>query len=67
LQRLRAGRTDLVTRADRSEAIRRISHDQRHPAASGGIWLHGPETNQARQSVPELVFYPVAGDGFEPS
>ena len=49
------------------ESIPRISHDQRHGAASGGIWLHGPETSQGRQSIPELVILLVAGVGFEPT
>jgi hypothetical protein len=29
---------------------------QRQTAAYGGIWLHEPETNQGRRSVPELGF-----------
>ena len=40
------------------------------PAASGRFRWHlaaWAGTNQGRQSVPELVFYLVAGDGFEPS
>jgi hypothetical protein len=40
---------------DRPQAIPRISHDQRQRAASGGIWLHAPETYQGRRSVPELL------------
>ena len=54
-------------RSDRRRAIPRISHDQRHTTASGGIWLHGPETNQGRRIVPELGFPLVAGVGFEPT
>jgi hypothetical protein len=42
--------------SDRLPAIPRISHDQRHTAASGGIWLHSPDMRQGRLSVPELVF-----------
>jgi hypothetical protein len=36
-------------------SIPRISHDQRHEAASGGIWLHGPQVAHGNQSTPELV------------
>jgi hypothetical protein len=50
-----------------AEAIPRISHDQRQAAASGGIRLPRLQTSQGRQSVPELYFPVVAGDGFEPS
>ena len=48
-------------------SIPHISHDERHQAASAGIWLHTPETSQGRRSVPELVFLVVAGVGFEPT
>jgi hypothetical protein len=48
-------------------AIPRISPDQRQATASGGIYLRRPQTSQGRQSVPELYFPVVAGDGFEPS
>ncbi len=44
------------------------------PAASGGIgrlpaatWLHSPDTRCRRRGIPELVFYVVAGVGFEPT
>ena len=47
-------------------SIPRISHGERHQAASAG-WLHGPHTSQGRRSVPELVFFVVAGVGFEPT
>ena len=53
--------------SDRSRAIPRISHDQRQTTASGGIWLHSPETSQGRRSAPELGFPLVAGVGFEPT
>jgi hypothetical protein len=53
--------------SDRRRAIPRISHDQRQATASGGIWLHGRETNQGRRSVPELLIRLVAGAGFEPA
>ncbi len=55
---------DLAVRAG---LIPRISHGKQHPAASGGIWLHGPQPSQGRQGVPELVFVVVAGVGFEPT
>jgi len=50
-----------------AEAIPRISHDQRQAAASDGIRLPRLQTAQGRQSVPELYFPVVAGDGFEPT
>ena len=52
---------------DRPRAIPRISHDQRQTTASGGIWLHSPETSQGRRSAPELACLLVAGVGFEPT
>jgi hypothetical protein len=61
------GTSDEVAEALPSEGfVPRISHGYRHVAASGGIWLHGLETNQGHRSAPELVFRVVAGPGFEP-
>ena len=48
-------------------SIPRISHGERHRAASAGIWLPIPDTSQGRRGVPELVFCVVAGVGFEPT
>ena len=47
--------------------IPQISRDQRLRAAFDGIWLHTQKRNQGRRSVPDLVFWLVAGVGFEPT
>jgi hypothetical protein len=47
--------------------IPRISRDHRLKAAFRGIWLHAQKRNQGRLSVPDLVFWLVAGVGFEPT
>ena len=57
----------LAAPPDAAGSVPRISHDQRQTAASGGIWLHDPDMNQGRRSVPELGFPLVAGVGFEPT
>ena len=63
-----SGTSDEVAAALPSAGfIPRMSHGYRHLAASGGIWLHGLETNQGRRSAPELAFHLVAGVGFEPT
>jgi hypothetical protein len=65
--RVRPPRFMALTGPHGQPAIPHISHDQRHGAASGGIWLHEPEMSQGHQSVPELVLLLVAGVGFEPT
>jgi hypothetical protein len=51
----------------RAENIPGISPDHRLRAAFRGIWLHAQKRNQGRRSVPDLVFWLVAGVGFEPT
>ena len=48
-------------------AIPRISHNQRHTAASKWHLAACPDMQQGRQSVHELLIHLVAGVGFEPT
>jgi hypothetical protein len=65
-------RDQALYTADSAGSIPRISHGEQLQAASAGIWLHSPDMSQGRHSVPELVFFVVAGVvvagvGFEPT
>jgi len=72
----RCGSTSRQLDPDRSAArlgrsIPRISREQRHVAAPGGIWLHGPacdeDSPRPRNQRSEAVSLVVAGVGFEPT